>query len=201
MKTRLINRVGRIGVLGLLAAALAFSWVSPNSASWAADGPTVSRDEPPKDVPEDEIPPVTTDPLEAEVPGGDTATPNDAITPAYYLFKIYTGMAGPCQRPDTVGRYEGEYYVPRYHYNTPVGKVYYYMRTFKRSYSIGQYKYFEYQDRGFTTAHRYLGCDTAPVRRYYGAQKASRIKTLVRFCRDTCNAGVWQYQPWKKGGW
>jgi hypothetical protein len=122
----------------------------------------------------------------------------DEVRPAYYLYNIRTGEMGPCA--NRVGTYEGKFAVPRWHYSTSLGKVYRHSTVYVRRYSVGQYKYTEYKQKGFTSAYRYKGCyGNYPARGYYGAHKVSRIKTLVQFCRDSCNGGSWSYKPWKHG--
>jgi hypothetical protein len=210
MTTETRPRLTRSLALAAVAMAAVLSPLAPNGAAWAQSappepGPILLPDEeeaPPSTQPTDESGVSAGDGSGPPSPDSSSPTDNalaDSFVPAWFLFSISTGQYGPCR--NQVGTYEGEYYVPRYHYSTGIGKVYYYRTVYLGSKTTSNNKYFYYREEGFTTAYRYHGCYSgAPARGYYGAKKASRSKTLTRVCwSGGCNAGTWSYGQWRNG--
>lgn len=126
--------------------------------------------------------------------------PLDNAGPAYHLYNIY--YSGPCAPGAPRSKYLGEFTLPRYHYNTSLGRVWHYQTVYVRSYKDSSYKYTEYKQRGFRTAYKYVICPSTGgyYYAYYGAKKVGRIIVYRQPCwSGGCGPGGYIYKSWKVG--
>lgn len=96
--------------------------------------------------------------------------------PAYFLWSSPTGEYGPCA--NRVGNYVGEYGISIRQWD----------QIYVGHHWVGDYSFYDYEDRGFDTAYAYYGCyNSYPAYGYYGAHKISRGVHQQYWCPlDTC---------------